>query len=360
MTPYESPVLIFTCKREQYLKETLDDILKYIPTDCSMGCPVVISQDGNDPAVATVIRQAQINFLLTANIPVIHWQHSSSLRGAVNAYQALAVHYGWALRKVFGDETLASNVQVRPRRVVILEEDLHVAPDFFAYFKATAPILDNDKTLLAVSAFNDNGFHGKVKDPTRILRSDFFPGLGWMMTRRLWENELDKKWPSGYWDDWLRLAAQRQGRHVLRPEVSRTYHFGVQGGASGNQFGGLLQRIELDTEPVDWGSQDLNFLSSIEEYDGQYWSLIRGAKHVNTIAEGMEACKLTNVLVEYQDMHGFREIARHLDLMLDEKDGILRTSYKGVVETRPYGNNLLFLTPPLGELQILLQHVADH
>lgn len=40
------------------------------------------------------------------------------------------------------------------------------APDFFEYFAATVPLLDRDETLMAVSAWNDNGqvAHVKVTD----------------------------------------------------------------------------------------------------------------------------------------------------------------------------------------------------
>ena len=35
-----------------------------------------------------------------------------------------------------------------PRRVIILEEDLEIAPDFFEYFAALSPMLDSDPSLL--------------------------------------------------------------------------------------------------------------------------------------------------------------------------------------------------------------------
>ena len=58
----------------------------------------------------------------------------------------------------------------------MLEEDLEIAPDFFDYFAATAPLLDDPtENLLGVSAWNDNGQEGHVKDPTKLYRSDFFP-----------------------------------------------------------------------------------------------------------------------------------------------------------------------------------------
>jgi alpha-1,3-mannosyl-glycoprotein beta-1,2-N-acetylglucosaminyltransferase len=206
--PSHSPLLIFTCRRAEYLRTTLTDVLRYLPGDCRIACPIIISQDGTDASVTKVIRDFQ-----SQHSAILHWQHAlpALRRGKLNPYQALAVHYGWALARVF---SLPST-----QRVLILEEDLHISPDFFSFFEKMAPLLDRDTSLMAVSAFNDNGLEGKVRDATRILKSDFFPGLGWCMTKRLWEEELSQKWPEGYWDDWLREPAQRQGRHILRPEV---------------------------------------------------------------------------------------------------------------------------------------------
>eukprot|EP00951_Prasinocladus_malaysianus_P022247 scaffold185897_cov40-Prasinocladus_malaysianus.AAC.1 len=59
----------------------------------------------------------------------------------------------------------------------------------------------------------------------KLYRSDFFPGLGWMLTKDLWE-ELRPKWPRAYWDDWMRQSEHRKGRQSIRPEVCRTFNFG--------------------------------------------------------------------------------------------------------------------------------------
>lgn len=61
-----------------------------------------------------------------------------------------------------------------------------------------------------------------------VHRSDFFPGLGWMMRRPLWL-EFKDKWPLGFWDDWMRDEAQRQNRGCIRPEISRTEIAGAFG-----------------------------------------------------------------------------------------------------------------------------------
>ena len=74
-----------------------------------------------------------------------------------------------------------------------------------------------------------------AKDIARVERSDFFGGLGWMLSRRIWE-ELGPKWPDAYWDDWLREPEQRRNRHVVRPVVCRTFHVKSTRGTSGGQY----------------------------------------------------------------------------------------------------------------------------
>lgn len=75
-------------------------------------------------------------------------------------------------------------------------DDLEIAPDFYEYFLGTYPLLQKDPTLWCVSAWNDNGKEGLVNSqrPELLYRTDFFPGLGWMLTRNLWL-ELYTKWP---------------------------------------------------------------------------------------------------------------------------------------------------------------------
>jgi alpha-1,3-mannosyl-glycoprotein beta-1,2-N-acetylglucosaminyltransferase len=77
-----------------------------------------------------------------------------------------------------------------------VEDDLEFSEDFFEYFEATLPILRSDPTLWCVSAWNDNGKRGLIDEtkPELLHRTDFFGGLGWMMTSELWNNELAAKW----------------------------------------------------------------------------------------------------------------------------------------------------------------------
>jgi alpha-1,3-mannosyl-glycoprotein beta-1,2-N-acetylglucosaminyltransferase len=52
------------------------------------------------------------------------------------------------------------------------------------------PMLRSDPTLFCVSAWNDNGKRGIIDEtkPELLYRTDFFGGLGWMMTKELWTN----------------------------------------------------------------------------------------------------------------------------------------------------------------------------
>jgi alpha-1,3-mannosyl-glycoprotein beta-1,2-N-acetylglucosaminyltransferase len=137
--------------------------------------------------------------------------------GELTAYYKIARHYKWALDQLFYKHKFS--------RVIILEDDMEIAPDFFDYFEAAASLMDRDKTIMAASSWNDNGQKQFVHDPYALYRSDFFPGLGWMLKRSTWD-ELSPKWPKAYWDDWLRLKENHKGRQFIRPEVCRTYNFG--------------------------------------------------------------------------------------------------------------------------------------
>ena len=37
------------------------------------------------------------------------------------------------------------------------QDDMELAPDFFPYFEALAPVLDHDDRLLCISSWNDHG-----------------------------------------------------------------------------------------------------------------------------------------------------------------------------------------------------------
>lgn len=46
---------------------------------------------------------------------------------------------------------------------------MHLSLDFFEYFEATAPLLDEDKTIYAVSSWNDHGQSQFVANATQVV-----------------------------------------------------------------------------------------------------------------------------------------------------------------------------------------------
>jgi hypothetical protein len=149
-----------------------------------------VSEDGESPEVHAVV--SKIFDEMKSNgftVPLLHLHHPASAQPAENGYFRLSRHFKWALTQVFS--TPIHGGAPIAKRVIILEEDLQISSDFFEFFAAIAPLLDTDDTPLAASAWNDNGIKGMVKDNTALYRSDFFPGLGWMMPRSAWSSYFE-------------------------------------------------------------------------------------------------------------------------------------------------------------------------
>ena len=133
-------------------------------------------------------------------------------------------------------------------------------------------------------------------------------------------------------------------------QVSRTFHFGVKGGTSLDQFGSNLHEIHLNNEVVQWSEFDPSSLHE-SAYDQSYYTLISNAQPVNGVEEAIQVCSTRNARLEYRSLHEFIAFAESLGIMKDEKAGIPRTAYRGVVEVRPHGDFLLFLIPPFANLK---------
>ncbi|XP_069158026.1 protein O-linked-mannose beta-1,2-N-acetylglucosaminyltransferase 1-like [Procambarus clarkii] len=168
-------------------------------------------------------------------------------------------------------------------KVIILEEDLYVALDFYSYFAQTAPLMDRDPSLYCVSAWNDMSQAGAGGDPTLVLRVDTMAGLGWLLSRRVYEDVMPN-WPPydklADWDMWLRLPENQKGRECLVPEVSRTFHFGVTGAHLTAYFqSNYYAHTALNTAP-DVTLRDLHRLEPAA-YDLQLTELLAGGRHLD-------------------------------------------------------------------------------
>ncbi|KJE97045.1 mannoside acetylglucosaminyltransferase 1, variant 1 [Capsaspora owczarzaki ATCC 30864] len=211
------PIALVAGNRPQYLLRSLASVLALPGVNPDM---ITVFMDGVNPEP-----MALCNVFGVRAVAHMKTKSTSTMAKTFQNADMIAAHYFMTLRRVF-------ELFPRSKYALIVEEDLEVSPDFLSYFSHTMPLMEMDPTVLCVSAWNDNGYKHVSQDPSMLYRTDFFPGLGWMLSRALW-NEIMPKWPPccyGWsWDLWLREDSQRKGRQCIMPDVSRTFHFGRRG-----------------------------------------------------------------------------------------------------------------------------------
>lgn len=326
-------VLVFACNRVTVVR-CLDQLLKFRPS--AQQFPIIVSQDCQHEATANAIRAYgdQIYHIQQPDQSEIQIPPKEK---KFKGYFKIARHYGWALNETF--------LNFNFNTVIIIEDDLDVSPDLFEYFLGTLPILQSDPTLWCVSAWNDNGKLGLIQqDASHLLhRTDFFPGLGWMLTKNTWI-ELASKWPPSYWDDWIRQPEQRKGRACIRPEISRTRTFGKIGVSNGLFYEKYLKYIHLNEKFVPFTQLNLTYLLK-DNYDVQFVKSV----YESTIVSYLELKSNTiitdgPVRIPYYTKDIYKKTAKMLGLMDDFRSGVPRTGYRGVVSFY-YNNRRVYLAP---------------
>lgn len=111
--------------------------------DSSQKFPLFISID-RDHLQTT---QLALSFNFAAGVQVIRNMRTSTHCAPDNGHCHLAMHY-LMLVQLFFDCLDAP-------RLIFMEEDLEVTPDFFNYFESTAPLLQQDSSILCISAWNN-------------------------------------------------------------------------------------------------------------------------------------------------------------------------------------------------------------
>lgn len=153
-----------------------------------------------------------------------------------------------------------------------------------------------------------------------------------MMPRKLWD-ELKPIWPPLFWDDWLRLAPIRKGRSCIYPEVNRVYTFGKVGSSGGQFFDEYLEKIELNSQPVDWKAYPWESMME-PAYENRFVQTLNAAV-VGTVENLDEfvAAGYNDVILVYdqETERSFEDLAKRFGLMSDIREGIPRASYQGVV-----------------------------
>jgi alpha-1,3-mannosyl-glycoprotein beta-1,2-N-acetylglucosaminyltransferase len=174
-------VLVFACNRSTAIKNHLDQLIKLRPSKDKF--PIIVSQDCEHEETTRVIQS------YGTQLTLIHQpdQREIVLEKKMQkflGYYKIARHYRWALNETFFTFQYKSVIvtegwRTHAFRAHTFLDDLDLAVDFFEYFTATHKLLERDKTLMCVSAWNDNGKPDLIEDkPEMLWRTDFFPGLG--------------------------------------------------------------------------------------------------------------------------------------------------------------------------------------
>ncbi|KAH9608981.1 hypothetical protein KSS87_020934 [Heliosperma pusillum] len=265
-------IVVMACNRADYLERTIKSILKY-HSNVASKYPLFISQDGPDPNVKRkALTFDQVTYMQHLDHEAIHTE--------------------------------------RPGELI-------------AYYKIAR------RSIMAVSSWNDNGQKQFVHDPHVLYRSDFFPGLGWMLSKTTWD-ELSPKWPKAYPSCVCFLLSD----------------FIAAGSSLGQFFSQYLEPIKLNDVNVNWKSMDLSYLME-DNYLKYFASLVQKATPLYGNDFVLKANNVDgDVRIQYKDQGDFENIARHFGIFEEWKDGIPRAAYKGVVVFRYLTSKRVYLVGP--------------
>mmetsp|Transcript_6505 Transcript_6505/g.9747 ORF Transcript_6505/g.9747 Transcript_6505/m.9747 type:complete len:580 (-) Transcript_6505:202-1941(-) len=265
------PIVLLTCNRPEMLKTTL---LSLLAVRGVRKRNILISQDGAMRDIKSIAEDQ--------GLTVIQNTEGIRLRGGqIDGAERIALHYKFSLTSMFDRFPNA-------KAIIIIEDDLLFSPDFYEYFQSTSPILNEDNSVFAISAWNDNGFKHRVKDPYTLRRTGFFPGLGWLLTRKLYKDELEVQWPRTHWDHWLRSPEIHKNREIVYPEIPRSFHNGIKGTFMNlDTHNKYFRDIDYNTNlSISWHSHRNQFRTvQQQEYEDRIQELLRSCTHLQSAYE---------------------------------------------------------------------------
>lgn len=329
------PVILICYNRHELVRQTLKSLLEVrgIHRD-----HVLVIQDGHVDAVTKVVEEAGVSSVQRPDELVDDQQKR-------DAASRISQHYKYAM-------TYALDYFSDAPGVIIVEDDFLFSPDFLDFFSASAQALIADPTLWLASAWNDNGFQGNVIDKKRLLRTDYFPGLGWLLMRSLWQ-ELEPKWPKDHWDWFMRDPANSKHREVIYPEVPRDHHTGTTGSfMDANTHKQYFDSIAHNTDSSFHWPKQIFKTAIVSAYDARVKCSIKAGIHLDHGAR-LQQDYIKNLpgdparpLVVWinADPHPYKErIIKRLTQKLNIWHQLLRGSRQGVHEFWRFGRKIIMV-----------------
>jgi hypothetical protein len=274
---------------------------------------IYLSVDGVNKPANPLVNSINCGSLLSTTTKLEEWFTQSATSTNNDNFESsatgrIAAHYKFAMKQAFQKHT----------HVIFLEDDLVPAPDFLSLFVPTSPAfksLENEPNRVwCISAWNDLGVSKYSSDLERLFRTDFFPGLGWLTTKDVWEDQIKRKWSLAAttgWDNWLRSNNDEE-RECIVPEVNRVKHVSSQGSNvkdPNNQLYGVysfssrsLGSFKLEENGYEYDLQETNRALKAERLDifaqGHPISIApkSGSKDVLVIYERSQYQRLLQIL----------------------------------------------------------------
>jgi hypothetical protein len=226
----ENPgIVILTHDREEYVTQTLKSLIA-LPEIKRFNVYVSIDDPNSYNRLELAVQRIQ---RMAPGVSIATWRKPRPstfshpfLRSALSC---ISQHFKFVMERGFHE--------IGHSHLIMIEDDLLLGKDFLKLFEETAWLIkaEPEKTF-CVSAWNDNGLKNLVRTSeaagkSALMRTGYFPGLGWMTTKEVW-NDLRNKWPerpTTGWDHWIRLSTSMNGRECIIPEIPRTKHISSHG-----------------------------------------------------------------------------------------------------------------------------------
>ena len=254
-------MVIICNNRVDLLRKTLKSITEANGFSDNGMNNLFFSQSGNNSGVSEIVREFHPNVF-------------KNIDTTPKSANRLARHFKWTFNKMF-TETGCDGF-------IVIEDDLELSPDFIDYFQTVLPLLENDTTLITASLWNDMGFKHNTRDKTAIKRTDFFPGLGWYLSRHVWNNILGPEWPDHDWDWYVRDRALKLGMDSLIPEVPRDFHVATTGTYMTRAFfDKYFKNINMNRDSMfQWKPEYVYEVSPLESYKHKIQQDLKTANHL--------------------------------------------------------------------------------
>ncbi|XP_052781586.1 protein O-linked-mannose beta-1,2-N-acetylglucosaminyltransferase 1-like isoform X2 [Mya arenaria] len=197
-----------------------------------------------------------------------------------------------------------SRMFTKHKYLIVLEEELMLSPDFLYFLAQCTPALDQDDSLLGVSAFNYNGFENSGGNRSLLYRVEDFPGLGFMIKMDIVRNRMRSSLKDccnvRSWNSWsLPLYNSSHYGYMLVPDVSRVFRQIYEGVNKDEDY-----LVRMFNSPRETNVERIATLVGVQNmtaknYDGLIKELLTKALPINQ--SFIEDCSSTEQLISLGD-----------------------------------------------------------